>query len=179
MPLNRLDATAAVLAATFGVLAAHPAAAYEIYKWVDGDGVVHYSQSRPAAAATPVETVSIPERNPPGYDPGEQYRAAVAEAERIRSELDERRAERQAEAERERARAAEERLAELERRVAAAEEAAYSARPLYASPGFLHHRFPGHRPPPRRPRDPAPGEGWPGPWEPQAPPEPGFRAPAD
>lgn len=146
-------------------IATGPAVAHEIYKWVDAEGVVHYADEHPENAASVVETLHIPAANPPDYDPAEAYAAIVAEAERIREELAELRAAREDEIARERARAAEAKLAELEARVAAAEEAAYAGRGFYLPFGLRKHaHFPrGHRPPPRRPPDAGPRPGWPGP----------------
>ncbi len=41
--------------------------ANEIYRWVDADGVVHFSQTPPPAQ--PVETVEIEDTRPSDYDP--------------------------------------------------------------------------------------------------------------
>jgi hypothetical protein len=160
----------------FAVLAiATGAKAEEIYRWVDADGVVHYADARPEAAPSPVETLYIPDTNPPGYDPAAARREIVAEAERIRAELAalrQARAEQRAPAD---ALAAEAEIAELERRLAAAEEAAYATRAVYRPFAFAHphHRrfhpgmrhLPERRPPPRREPDPGPRPGWPGPGE--------------
>lgn len=151
--------------------AAAPSGAHEIYKWVDENGVVHYGDARPENASSAVETLHIPEANPPDYDPAQAYRAIVEEAERIREQLAARRDAREDEEARERARAAEARLAELERRIAAAEETRYVT---YVPFGLrkhprlfphVRHRIPDRRPPPRHPPDTGPRPGWPGPGE--------------
>ncbi len=168
---------------------AGPAGAHEIYKWVDENGVVHYGDARPAGTDAPVQTLHIPETNPPGYDPVAESRAVVAEAERIRESLAAERAAREEAADRQRALEAEARIAELERRVAEAEAAAYSARGIYAPFGRLHRRVfppflhrmphrPHHRPPPRPPADDGPRPGWPGPGAAAAPASPSLAAPA-
>lgn len=171
-----------------------PAAALEIYKWIDADGVVHYSESRPERpTATPVETFRIAATNSPAYDPDDYYWSILNQAERIGeqwSAVQEEKAEEEAEA---RAAATEARVAELERQLAARESADYvTARPFYGPFAFFpkrHHAsfnrgFPspaGHvvHPPPRTDRDltipePAPRPGWTPAGPPAATPEPGF-----
>lgn len=179
------------MTAVFAAAAAHPAAGGEIYKWIDANGVVNYSESRPADPAAPrVETLYIGDTNPAGYDPAADYWSIVNQAERIAAEWTALREEREAEEAHQRARAAEQRVAELERRLAAAEAATYAARPRYTPFGLLaarhrffgrdfEHRLHGRRPPPRRSRDAAgPRPGWPAPGEPSRPAAPGFGAPA-
>src|SRR5690606_40415401 len=84
---GRTITPAACLALMGALLAASaPATAYEIYKWTDEDGVVHYGDERPQSAPSPVETLHVPETNSPDYDPAEARRAAIAEAGRIRED---------------------------------------------------------------------------------------------
>ena len=74
--------------------------ASEIYTWVDDEGVVHYSDTRPADD-TPVETRRLKDTNPPDYDPADDpYSIAnqakrtndrYAEVEEAREERDEER----------------------------------------------------------------------------------------
>lgn len=189
--LRTRPAPAIALAA---MLLSGPAAALEIYKWIDANGVVHYSESRPERpTATPVETFRIASTNSPAYDPDDYYWSILNQAERIGeqwSAIREEKAEEEADA---RAAAAEARIDELERQLAAQDTAEYvSARPFYGPFAFfpkrhhgslnrgLHPR-PGHdpHPPPRTDRDlriPEP-ESQPG-WTPAGPPavpaEPGF-----
>lgn len=183
--------TAYVLAATLAAFAADRAHGYEIYKWVDANGVVHYGESCPGENAASCETLHIPATNPPGYDPAEDQWSVVRQAERISAQLSALKEERAEEEARERALASEERIAELEERVAAAEDAAYAARPVYTPfAGFLNkrhrffdrdfrHRFPDRRPPRDRWNGGAdPAHGWSGPGEPSRPGAPGFGAPA-
>lgn len=173
-------------------VAGNRAHAYEIFKWVDENGVVHFSESRPEAAPAPVEKLYIPATNPPGYDASEDYWSVLNQAARIGEQWMALEKELEEEEARERALAAEQRAAELERRLAAAEDAAYAARPVYAPfarfPSHRHrflddrfegfaHRFPDRRTPPRR-RDTGPRPGWPGPGETRAPAVPRFAPPA-
>ena len=55
------------LAALAVTWSATPSAS-EIYKWVDEDGVVHYSDTRPKNDA-PVTTIELRQLNPENYDP--------------------------------------------------------------------------------------------------------------
>lgn len=51
------------------LVAGSPAAwAEQIYRWTDGDGVVHFSQT-PPPAGRPVETVVIEDNRPSDFDP--------------------------------------------------------------------------------------------------------------
>lgn len=45
------------------------AGATDVYRWVDDEGVTHYSQWRPDNAATTVDTLEIERSTPAGYDP--------------------------------------------------------------------------------------------------------------
>ena len=67
------------LATTLALLVAVPAGAQEIYRWVDADGVVHYSDQPPAETATAegdVERVALDV--PPGIsDPTRAARASA------------------------------------------------------------------------------------------------------
>ena len=166
-----------------------PSTALEIYKWIDDDGVVHYSESRPEEpAATPVETLHIASANSPAYDPDEYHWSILNQAERIGdqwSALQEEKAAQEALAR------AEARAAELEAQLAARETPDYvSARPLYGPfalfPNHRHlnrgHARPAHDPhrPPHHDRDhgtppePGPRPGWTPPQAPATPPSPGF-----
>lgn len=107
---------AAAVAAAVCSTAAVPAGAYEIYKWVDENGVVHYSESAPEQTDADVKTLELELTNPPGYDPADDYYSIENQAERIRAQWEaiaEEKAERE---EAERAAAVEERLARLESR---------------------------------------------------------------
>jgi len=66
------------------VLAAHadPATAGEIFKWVDAEGVVHYSDTRPHSVES-VETLRLEKTNPANYDPATDHYSVLAQAERI------------------------------------------------------------------------------------------------
>lgn len=58
------------------------AAAAEIYRWVDGDGVVHYSDEKPRDDAA-VTTIDIPDSRPADYDPHEDPYSIRNQAQRV------------------------------------------------------------------------------------------------
>ena len=60
--MKRLIVTAAFLSLTsYSWL---PAYAGAVHKWIDADGVTHYSDTAPESPATQVSMIDIPERNP-------------------------------------------------------------------------------------------------------------------
>lgn len=177
-------------------LLAGPAAALEIYTWVDDEGVVHYSESRPAEpAASPVETFHIASTNALAYDPDDYYWSILNQAERISEQSSAMREQKAAEEALARAAAAEDRIDELERRLAARETDDHViARPYYGPFAFFpprQQRFLNHGihlrssssdepfPPPRTDRDLTIPDresrpGWTPPKVPASPPTPGF-----
>ena len=73
------------------------ATASEIYQWMDEDGVVHFSDTRPADGAV-VTTLRVQATNPPDYDPVDDPYSIRNQAERTNStwtELEKAREERQ------------------------------------------------------------------------------------
>ncbi len=171
------------------------AGAFEIYTWVDDEGVVHYSESAPEKpTATPVETLHIASTNSPDYDPDDYHWSILNQAERIGeqwSAIREQTAEREAQA---RAAAAEARISELERQLAD-RDAAYrdhATRTFYGPYAFFPNRHPRHlnrglrphptRDPHRPPHtdrdrtlpDRTPRPGWTRPAPPTTPPVPRF-----
>lgn len=80
-------------------LAIAPAAAadIEVYRWVDEEGVVHFSQTRPMAPEAAVETLSLSDQRPSDYDPEADIYGVAEQAERMQA-LREERAEKRAEA---------------------------------------------------------------------------------
>jgi hypothetical protein len=65
--------TAAISAMLLG---AAPAAAQEIYRWVDANGVVNFSDTVPAAESSGISTVVIENTQPAEYKP-EPYQTAT------------------------------------------------------------------------------------------------------
>ncbi len=81
---------------------AGPAAATEIYKWVDENGVTHFSQTAPDPSVGGVSQQTLRDTTPTDYDPEADIFGVEAQAERMkqmREEMDEKR---QARLERER-----------------------------------------------------------------------------
>lgn len=127
------------------LLGSSTAVATEVYRWVDEDGVSHFSQNPPSEDVDGVKKITLEDTTPPDYDPDED-RYNVAEQEKrmasIRDEMQEKR-----EAERER------------RRKAAARQPVvqYQQPYSYGYSSFLRPIYPGYpiQPqPPLRPRPP-------------------------
>jgi hypothetical protein len=119
-----------------------PAAAQEIYRWTDENGVVHFSDTAPGARSGPVSTVTVEDTRPSDYDPEADIYNMAAQAERMQARRDE---------------IAQKREARLERqRDAARQQPAEQAQPVrYAAPGWWWDR-PGYGKPPRPPERPKP-----------------------
>lgn len=77
-------------AALVASLIAMPAAAEEVYRWVDADGTVHFSDRPPATAGDKVTTMSVDSAPPSGYDPDEDRYNVAATAERTQALRDQR-----------------------------------------------------------------------------------------
>lgn len=74
------------------------ATAYEVYRWVDEDGVPHFSQWKPEHSAG-VTTLRITATNPPEYDPSEDPYSIRKQAQRtntVWTNMEQRRAARNA-----------------------------------------------------------------------------------
>ena len=74
-----------------------PAAAQEVYRWVDENGIVNFSDTAPAAAAADVRTLILEDNVPPDYDPEADIYNVAAQAERMqamREQMDKQREER-------------------------------------------------------------------------------------
>ena len=68
--------------------------AYEVYHWVDENGVAHYSQDRPAASVQGVKVLQLDDAPPAGFDPEEDRYGIEQQADRmaeLRAIMDERR----------------------------------------------------------------------------------------
>jgi len=63
--------------------AAAPAAAAEVYRWVDDEGVVHYSQWAPESQQEELATIDVPVSTPDDYDPDEDPYSVLNQAARI------------------------------------------------------------------------------------------------
>ena len=60
------------------------ATAQEVYRWVDENGVVNFSDTAPAAAAN-LNTVDLEDTTPRNYDPEEDLYNVAAQAERMQA----------------------------------------------------------------------------------------------
>jgi len=68
--------------------------AYEVYHWVDENGVAHYSQDKPADSVQGVRVLQLDDTTPAGFDPDEDRYGVEQQAERmaeLRANMDERR----------------------------------------------------------------------------------------
>jgi hypothetical protein len=125
-----------------GSLAATPLPAEEIYRWVDENGVVNFSDTAPAARSRSVSTVAVEDTRPSDYDPEADIYNVEAQAERMQALREEMQARREARLE--------------EERNAAQRTPAQSAQPVgYALPPWWWDR-PGYGKPPRPPERPQP-----------------------
>lgn len=86
MPNIKTLLTAAVF--FLGVPDGSPGAA-EIFRWVDAEGVVHFSDTAPAAETDTLSTISIEANNAPDYVPGDNEYAILRQAERMRARYEE------------------------------------------------------------------------------------------
>ena len=124
-----------------GLLAAS-AAAQEVYRWVDADGVVHFSQTAPATDTQGVDRLQIEDTRPADYDPEEDRYHVAEQAERMQALREEMASEREARRER------------AAREAARQPSASYPAQSVgTAVPPWWWDRPP-YRPPPTRPEPP-------------------------
>jgi hypothetical protein len=82
------------------------AAAVEIFRWVDENGVVHFSDSPPPEHDTGVDVLSVNGAQPESYDPEADIFNVEAQAERMQALREEREEARKARLERQRQEAA-------------------------------------------------------------------------
>lgn len=92
----------AALGACAALLALHaaPLAAQQIYRWVDENGVVNFSDRAPPAAAADVSALTLPDNPPANLDPEQDLFNLEATAQRTQARRDELAAEREARSER-------------------------------------------------------------------------------
>jgi hypothetical protein len=77
-----------------------PATAQEIYRWVDEQGVVHFSDIAPAGESAEVSTLTLEDTRPANYDPEQDIYNLEATEQRMHALRDELAAEREARRER-------------------------------------------------------------------------------
>lgn len=86
-----------LLACSLTLLCGTPTRAQEVYRWVDENGVVNFSDTAPPAADEAVDTLRLENTVPKGYDPEEDRYQVAAQAERmqaLREEMEKQREER-------------------------------------------------------------------------------------
>ena len=131
-----------------GLLTAVPAYAQEVYRWVDENGVVNFSDTAPAATAADVDILALENPTPASDDPGEDIYDVAGQAERMQALREEMAREREARRERQRE----------------------SARPPVAQPSEVvrygyPYNYPGYPRPPARPPGKPPGRPTPEPFD--------------
>jgi len=82
------------------LLGAAPVAAQEIYRWVDANGTVNFSDTAPGAESAGISTVVLEETRPADYDPETDIYDVAGQAERMQSMREEMAREREARRER-------------------------------------------------------------------------------
>lgn len=95
--MGRDQPAAKLWALVCGIILGAPASAYEVYSWVDENGVTHFSQWAPAEPVADVKEMVLPDAAPPNYDPAEDRYAVEATSEQVQAvwdELEKRREER-------------------------------------------------------------------------------------
>ena len=116
-----------------------PTAAAEVYKWVDENGVTHFTETPPDLSVTGVSQPTLRDTRPSDYDPDQDIYDVEGQAERMQQLRDERTEKRQARLERER---------EAQKRQAVQyRDQEYYRYPIYR-PGWVNPR------PPLRPNPP-------------------------
>jgi hypothetical protein len=78
------------------VLQSAPLAAQEIYRWVDENGVVNFSDRAPPAATANASSLTLQDSQPDNYDPEQDIYNLEATAQRMQALRDELAAEREA-----------------------------------------------------------------------------------
>lgn len=125
-----------------GLLAASPLAATEVFRWVDENGVIHFSQNPPPGNDERVEVLMLDDSPPPDYDPEEDLYGVEAMAEEM-SQLREEMAKKRD-------------LARERQQNNSQQTAVQYQQPVqYGYPYLGRPLFPGARPP-NRPRPPRP-----------------------
>lgn len=86
--------TTVIFLALLAMMASSTAAAYEIYHWLDENGVPNFSQEQPDGKIPGVSKLNLVDSTPPDYDPDEDRYGIEVQAERmkaLREEMDQRR----------------------------------------------------------------------------------------
>jgi hypothetical protein len=82
-----MQASRKLIAVISGLFLAGAAAAQEVYRWVDEDGVVNFSDTAPASAESGAEvnTLTLQDTTPMNYDPEQDIYNVAAQAERMQA----------------------------------------------------------------------------------------------
>jgi hypothetical protein len=86
--------TTVISLALVAMIASTASAAYEIYHWLDENGVPNFSQKQPDGKIPGVSKLNLADTTPPDYDPDEDRYGVQAQAERmnaLREEMEQRR----------------------------------------------------------------------------------------
>ena len=76
--------------------------ATEVYRWVDENGVVHFSQTAPNKPGEEVDKLALQDTRPSDYDPDQDIYGVAAQAERMKALREDMEEKRQASLERQR-----------------------------------------------------------------------------
>lgn len=68
-----------------GAIAGGPIDAQDIYRWVDKDGVIHFSDTAPRSVSGGVSRVIVEDTRPKDYDPEADIYNVAAQAERMQA----------------------------------------------------------------------------------------------
>ena len=86
--------TTVIIWALLAMLASTTVAAFEIYHWLDENGVPNFSQKQPDGKIPGVSILNLADTTPPDYDPEDDRYGVQAQAERLsalREEMEQRR----------------------------------------------------------------------------------------
>jgi len=145
MKMKRVGTITAAISAM--LLGAAPVAGQEIYRWVDANGTVNFSDTAPGAESAGISTVVLEDTRPADYDPEADIYDVAGQAERMQALRDELAHEREA-------------RRETERTAAKTEPPSFDGPVQYGYPvGYPLYPRPPMRPlakPPSRPQPPRP-----------------------
>lgn len=88
--------TTVLILALLAMMVSTTAAAYEVYHWLDENGVPNFSQNRPYGNIPGVSIMNLADTTPSDYDPEEDRYGIQAQAERLNALREERERKREA-----------------------------------------------------------------------------------
>jgi hypothetical protein len=101
-PMNELRLKILLVCCSLAGFGVDSLMAQEVYRWVDENGVVNFSDTAPAAAPEDIDTLVLVDSRPSGYDAEEDIYDVTAQAARMAALREEMAAEREARRERQR-----------------------------------------------------------------------------